>query len=194
MNNKEKALKEKVAKLNEEEILAVKNDHKLMEKEFSKTNRPSLPESLFISSYIPIWLKLVKPTDDNGSEISIAEKWVKISGRLTSEVDLVDVDGNVVNTVPPMVSTDNIDTNIQRYPLNDFGQKFVDQLENNPHKANSTLKGILKVIDENTNTTHKETWISFWNGYKDIMTTYLKGNTIDTTKEAVVDVNNDFDL
>jgi hypothetical protein len=78
--------------------------------------RPQIPEEVFTVLFLPYFSGQVVPEGRN-----VMAEWISAAGSAMADVDVVDTDGNVVFTVPPIFSTDMLKLTRER-PRGDFAE------------------------------------------------------------------------
>lgn len=105
-----------------------------------------LPEEIFVNYFLPYFSGLVPIT--KGSDV--IANWIGISGTAMAEVDVIDVNGNTLFTVPALFDTDII--NITKYAkgesLEDIYSKHNLYMNNLPVIANKKLNDDLFIKSE----------------------------------------------
>lgn len=111
--NVEKKIQDFVHKGVEQDIERAYND--LFE--VGKQNN-QLPEQLFVNAFLPFFSGKIK--DD--AQLNITTKWVSVAGSTMNSVDIINNDGKVLFTVPPLMSTEflGIHDNIRGKSFNEI--------------------------------------------------------------------------
>jgi hypothetical protein len=98
-------------------------------------SRPHLPEAVFRKMFLPYFSGQLKVTPEN----NIIGKWVSVAINPHNEVDVVDIKGEVVFTVPGIISTDIIDAGAGSSKLSSIVDGFLSDVEVLPVRAINTF-------------------------------------------------------
>lgn len=150
----------------------------------SKVNN-IIPEIVFKEYFLNFFYNMTQ----GDTESSLYLKWLELSGGVYNEIDVVDVNGNVIYTVPPIFSRPNVDDDIMK------GKNF-DKIINmfNLKKARFETEGTnyllneLSSINNGISTVGVETDSIRWYNIFDRYGLIKKSNKI--PKEAIKTINN----
>lgn len=144
--------------------------------------RPAIPEVVFATHYAPMFVDYVKGTISEDSAL-IAE-WVSIAGTPFNEVDVIDKDGKVVDTVPGLIAKPVVGAPLNNISLSGIIDEYEKKANITPEVGEKFLNNSFKTIENNIKTTVNEP-VAKWSK---ILSKYVAGEeqpkTTDKNKQA----------
>lgn len=110
--------------------------------------RAKIDEEVFVHEILP---HLVNP----GSKSAVPAVWIGIAGSPYSEVDLIK-DGNVVNTVPPLMARPNIKDTAKNLSMLDIGITYEQKLQRTAAEADNFMVPVTGTLDSNLSFENEE--------------------------------------
>lgn len=115
-----------------------------LEQERAEGFRYQIPERYFVGIYLP-WFAgedVNIPQADGTSTLMTSDHWLAVSGHYNNEVDVIDVSGKVLFTVPPLVNSMKILTNYDKvnYSLTSVFQRYKQEADVYPTAAKENLR------------------------------------------------------
>ncbi len=123
------------------------------------TNRVKFPLDLFNTYFAPYFFGQKPITEDT----DIFATWIGIAGSPTSEVDVIDLSGKIVFTVPPLFNTDVIDILRKNSELSRTIENYNNYSNALPAVAMGFVKNnLLPAADNALNTAQRKNDLSGW--------------------------------
>ena len=123
-----------------------------------KEERNKMPEGVFKEFFLPYFNGNEEIVDDN----PIMAKWVEFSGSVYHSVDLINGEGKVVDTVPPLIV--NTEANREKSANIDYGvisSEFNLRSKRSPVNGDSYLEKTLSAVGNelsDTSTDNEKEW------------------------------------
>lgn len=142
------------------------------------------PLDLFNIYFAPYFFGQKPITEDT----DIFATWIGIAGSPTSEVDVVDISGKIVFTVPPLFNTDVIDILKKNSELSRTIENYNNYSNALPAVAMGFVKNnLLPAADNALNASHRKNDLSGWAA---IAQYYIKPEEKQQLSQGISNINN----
>jgi len=158
------ALKEYSEKLTTIKTEAVKEQINEVANELLLVENAKLLESVFVEYFLDHF-----KSGQNDIHSALTLKWIELAGSPFNEVDIVDDNGNIIYSVPPIMARPNIDEAVENMDFNNIMATY--QLKKNNIAAlganyiNTQLNNVGKNIKADNKNIYTERWLSIFNRY-----------------------------
>lgn len=133
----------------------------------AQSNTRSVPENIFVTHFLPLFCG-----ESQENKSVLLDNWYAIAGTPYSPVNVVDIYGNVIVTVPPILNREVLPVKIERDngDLSDVFETAARKAEFSPklgenHVVNELSKRFLSTIDTSPNDALKAQWAAVFSKY-----------------------------
>lgn len=151
----------------------------LYEEIIENSPKATIPEIVFAQHYVPLLAAYVTGNGDKKS--SVLAEWVSIAGTPYNEVDIVDKDGTVIETIPAIMAKPVSGAPLNKMSVMDITAEFEKRSNAVPELGVKYLEANLKQIGDNVKATTDEPAIKWGKLFKK----YLSVGDTPTVKKEV---------
>jgi hypothetical protein len=135
--------------------------------------KPVIPETVFKTYFLDFF----RTFKTNDLQSSLGLKWIELAGSVYSEVDIIDVNGNVVSTVPAIMSRPSTNEQLAKVKFDNIASTFEQKSnvisEMGVNYLNMALNGLDKLVQPSDN--------AYVNKWKLLFKRYNTNETQNTT-------------
>ena len=141
MNKQYEELKKASAEMVDPDAKYVLDTAKLMEETINKpAPNAKLPEIIFKEHFVEFFKTYSSNTAPTEADSTTYARWLTIAGSEFNEVDIIDDKGNVIFTVPPMLTKPNVDYKATRtINVNDTAYDAVNKFNRTPAESSNFI-------------------------------------------------------